>query len=104
MIGRTSAGQLAPPVHVSAGSHAPEAARQIVPGGANESPGHEGVPPGQVSATSHAPAAARQVLPLANASAGQLAELPLQLSATSHGPAEPRQTPLANASPGHVAL
>src|SRR5262245_2391994 len=67
-----SAGQDAePPVHVSATSHWPAAARQTVDGGANASVGHAAAAPVQLSATSQTPVDARQTVDDdANASAG----------------------------------
>src|SRR5262249_44923708 len=87
------AGHAAPvPVHVSATSQTPEAARQTVPATTNRSAGHDAAVPVHVSATSQTPAAARQTVPATtNRSAGHDAEVPVQVSATSQAPVEARQ-------------
>jgi hypothetical protein len=59
------AGQAAvEPEQVSATSHSPVAARQVVPAATRASPGHAAELPVHVSATSQAPADARQTLPV----------------------------------------
>src|SRR5205823_3562144 len=81
------------PVQVSAASHSPAAARQLVVAGANASTGQAAAVPVHFSATSHTPTAARQVVAFdRNASAGQVVAAPLQVSATSQAPAAARQT------------
>ena len=63
------------PVHASATSQSPLAARQTVPAVTSPSAGHPTDVPVHVSATSHAPADARHTAPAgANASAGQAGE------------------------------
>src|SRR5262245_52697195 len=80
-----------PPVHVSATSHWPAAARHTVDDDANAFVGHAAAAPLQFSATSQTPAEARQTVDDdANASAGQAADEPVQLSATSQIPAAAR--------------
>jgi hypothetical protein len=91
---KVSIGQSAlDPVQLSATSHGPAEARQVVVAAANASAGHAALEPVQLSATSHAPTEARQIVVAAwNVSAGQLVVEPVQVSATSQGPAEPRHT------------
>lgn len=61
---RASAGQVfSVPLHDSARSQTPAAARQAVPEAATASAGHAALLPGQVSATSQRSVTARQVVP-----------------------------------------
>src|SRR6516165_7494835 len=85
------------PVHVSATSQAPTAARQTVPalpGGCWQA----ALAPLQVSVVQTLPSSVH-VVPLGlKASAGQAALVPVQFSARSHSPAEGRQTTELEAS------
>jgi hypothetical protein len=85
------AGQAVPvPGHVSATSHSPAEARQIVPL-RKLSPGHAAPEPVQFSATSQTPAEVRHTLVFGrNRSVGQAADDPVQLSGRSQIPAEAR--------------
>ena len=79
---KASAGHVAlVPVHVSATSHCPAAARQTVPAVTKESVGHAALFPGQYSAMSQIPAEGRQTVVLGlNWSGGQVTEVPVQYS------------------------
>jgi hypothetical protein len=92
---KLSPGQMVPPLHVSATSHAPAEERQTVPTGLWASSGHAGLVPLHVSGTSHVVGsdgnAARQTKPDGlNWSAGQSLSVLLQNSAGSHPPVEAR--------------
>lgn len=94
------------PVHDSATSHTPAAARQVVVAGENWFVGHVAEEPVQVSATSHTPALGRHtVVPLANASGGHAALVPVQRSAGSQVPFPARHTVVfgKKTSAGHAA-
>jgi hypothetical protein len=80
-------GHVLVPVQVSAGSHAPVDARQVVPAGSTASAGHA-LLPSQSSARSHPPGmAARQMVPGdATTSEGQVSAPP-HVSVTSQPPA-----------------
>src|SRR5439155_26348867 len=84
------------PLHVSATSHTPAVARQVVPA----LPGacwQVSLDPLHVSVVQTLPSSVHAV-PLAFfASLGQLADVPVQFSARSHSPAAPRQTVVADA-------
>ena len=96
-----SVGQAADdPVHVSALSQAPLAARQMVPGLSRLLAGHDLVSPSQVSAGSQLPAEVRQTVTAeATLSEGQAVEVPLQVSAASHTPLAARQVEPAFTAP-----
>jgi hypothetical protein len=66
-----SAGQEAPPLHSSLGSHSPALGRQVVPIGFVALPGHGAETPSQTSAMSQSPAAARQTTPDATSACWQ---------------------------------
>jgi hypothetical protein len=97
-----SAGQLADvPVHVSAKSHSPAAARHTVVDGWNPSAGQLTAVPLQVSATSQAPAETRQTVPLT--SGVHVPRWPAKLHA-SHVPvlhAESQQIPFVQNPDAH---
>src|SRR5437667_3369136 len=88
------------PVHVSARSHSPAAARHCVPLSVTTSAGQLLLVPSQVSAGSHtSPDPARHTKVLdRTASAGQVALLPVQVSTASQAPVAARHT--APALPG----
>ena len=102
-----SRGQVADePVHASAPSQGPMAARHVVPPRTKRSLGHVAVEPVQLSATSHPPAVARHtVLAETKPSLGHAAVEPVHDSATSQGPALARHCvpPAVKPSAGHAA-
>src|SRR5206468_3529608 len=89
-----SDGQVWPatPVHVSARSQSPPAARHTVPAAVTTSAGQLLLVPSQLSAGSHAsPDPARQTKVFGRTpSAGQVVLVPVQVSATSHAPVAAR--------------
>ncbi|PYR72292.1 MAG: hypothetical protein DMF86_24070, partial [Acidobacteria bacterium] len=106
-----SAGQVpVVPVHVSATSHWPAAARHVVVVGWKASthvfPDPEQWSPESLSQGPPFDDPVQLVVADANASAGQAADVPVHVSAASHGPAAALQVVDAgwNASAGHCAL
>lgn len=101
MVGaKPSAGHVAlEPLHDSATSHAPAAARQLWLVGANASAGHAALEPVQRSAMSQLPADARHsVVAAANVSAGHVMLVPSHRSERSQAPAEARHSVEAGAT------
>jgi hypothetical protein len=96
----TSMGQAGlKPVHTSATSHSPAAARQDVPVGWNRSIGQSFVVPSHVSATSQFAAAERHTVVEDATASGQAALLPVHVSATSQSPLAARQTVVFGLNP-----
>src|SRR5207247_3145173 len=89
----------ATPVHASATSQSPAAARHTVPLAVTTSAGQVLFVPSQVSAASHtSPDPVRHTKVLGRtASAGQAVPVPVQVSATSQGPVGARETVLGGA-------
>src|SRR5215831_17237968 len=92
------------PVQVSATSHGPAEARQIVPA-LPAGCVHVTRVPLHTSAVHGFPSSVHAVPEGCRASAGQAALEPVQVSATSHSPADGRHTVVAGANPsaGHAA-
>ena len=97
------------PVHISATSHCPAEARQVVVAGSTTSTQLSLVPlQWSAASSSHAPpceAPVQRVLLDLKLSAGHAPELPVHISATSHCPIEARQVVVAGLKTStHVLL